>query len=228
MVNGNLRHGSGFGQAQVYGDAAPTFLVRFLRSPKCHATTLRAEVEFDRVASDIGLGRSRDIDSLAFIVVCPRHSVPPTNRAIAGRGGLGHSAETPANCAAVAGALDHLSHQVLSAYRRFSLLGLPSAWPTAAVSPAINGGLRRNICQVGLRRQPSSLVSRESNLAVNDDVELASASGLYVHRTTSSRIKPCLHTEGIWFVVSGCAIKDDDRHNSFLSLMNRTSAFERL
>ena len=54
---------------------------------------------------------------------------------------------------------------------------------------------------------------RERNLAVNDDVELAGASGLYLHRTPSSRIKPRLHTEGVGFVVSDGAVKDHDRHD---------------
>ena len=104
--------------------------------------------------------------------------------------------------------------------RQDSLLQVPASvrwWPTAAVSPATCGGSRRNVCQVGLRWEPSGLVPRECNLAVNDDIELASAPGMYDHWTTSSRIKPCLHTDGIWFVVSGSAIKDNDRHSSFLS-----------
>src|SRR5512134_2507151 len=107
MVDGNMRHGSGFGQAQVHGDAAATFLVRFLPSPKRDAATPRAEVEFDRLASNVGLGRSGDIDSLAFVVIGPQRSIAVTDAAVTGRGGLGHSAEPPADCAAMTGSLDH-------------------------------------------------------------------------------------------------------------------------
>jgi hypothetical protein len=56
------------------------------------------------------------------------------------------------------------------------------------------------------------LTFRESYLTVNDDIELPRASGLDDHRTTSTRLKPSLHTEGFGFVVSDSAIKDEDRH----------------
>jgi hypothetical protein len=97
--------------------------------------------------------------------------------------------------------------------------------------PVVCARLHRDVCQVGFRREPSRLISRESNLTVNDDVELPSASGLDVHRTTSSRLKPGLRTEGFGFVVSGGAVKDQDRLISYLSLfgrlLHRTSALER-
>ena len=64
--------------------------------------------------------------------------------------------------------------------------------------------------QVGIRRKPSGLKSGVSDLAVNDDVKLAAASGLYVHRSMATRLKPSLHTEGFGFVASGGAVKDEN------------------
>ena len=108
VVNGDRRNLPRFRQAQVHGDATAPCLVKLPRSPKCHAAAVRAEVELDCLSPDVALGRAGDIDSFALIVICPERPVAATNSAIAGSGGLGHSAEAPANGTAMAGSLDHL------------------------------------------------------------------------------------------------------------------------
>ena len=66
--------------------------------------------------------------------------------------------------------------------------------------------------QVSIRRKSSGFISGVSDLAVNDHVKLAAASGLYVHQRMATRLKPSLHTEGFGFVASGGAVKDENRH----------------
>ena len=94
----------------------------------------------------------------------------------------------------------------------------------------VAGNLRRSVRQICLRGKPSGLVARKNNLTVDDDVELAGASGLDIHWTSPVLLKPRLHTEGVGFVVSGGAVIDNDRHNiphvrftSRLRLSNRAA-----
>jgi hypothetical protein len=68
------------------------------------------------------------------------------------------------------------------------------------------------------------LTFREGNLTVNDDVELPGASGLDGYRTTPTRLKPSLHTEGFGFVVSDSAVKDQNRHIDRFSLEHYISS----
>ncbi len=65
----------------------------------------------DRLATDVGLGRTPDIDAFAFKVIGPQRAVAATYGAIARRGRLGYPVEPPLNCTAMAGTFDHFSHR---------------------------------------------------------------------------------------------------------------------
>src|SRR5258708_7324292 len=109
MIDGNLRHGLRFRQPQVDCEASAPLSVGLLRTPVSYASTGGAEMKFDRFAANLCLALTRDIDTFAFIVISPEHTVAPTYRAIACRRPFGHPLESPLNCAAVAGTLDHRS-----------------------------------------------------------------------------------------------------------------------
>jgi len=114
MVNWDLRHSFRFGQPQIHRDAPSPFFGCLKRSPIRHAAALGTEVKLNRVATNVCLGRTRNVDTFAFIVIGPQHPVPTTHGAIARRCRLGDSAESPVHCAAVAGAFDHLRHRLVS------------------------------------------------------------------------------------------------------------------
>ena len=118
MVNWDLRHSFGFGQAQIHCDAPPPLLVCLKRSPIRHAAALGTEVKLNRLATNVSLGRTRNVDAFAFMVIGPQHPVSTTHGAVARRGRLRDSAESPAHCAAVAGALDRRRHRQVSAELR--------------------------------------------------------------------------------------------------------------
>ena len=71
-----------------------------------------------------------------------------------------------------------------------------------------------NALQIRLGRKLARRVSRVSDTAVDDNVELTRASGMYLRGTATSRIKPSLHTEGFGFVASAGAVMNGDRHKS--------------
>lgn len=107
MVDGKVRHNVRFGQPHVDGQATPPFLVSLQRAPIRHAAACRAEMETERLAADICLGRPGDMNTFALKVIDPQHAIAATCGAIARRGGLGRGVETPLNCTAEAGTVDH-------------------------------------------------------------------------------------------------------------------------
>ena len=66
-------------------------------------------MELERLTSDVGLSWTRDVDSFDLKVIGPENTVAATYRAITRRDRLERAIETPFNCAAVAGTVDHLS-----------------------------------------------------------------------------------------------------------------------
>ena len=107
MVNGNVRNSRRFGQTQIDRNAAPPLVVSLARSPKRDAPTCWTEMKFDRLAANVRLGRSMDMNALTLVVICPQHTVAATNCAIARSGRLRHAVEAPLHTAAVAGAFHH-------------------------------------------------------------------------------------------------------------------------
>src|SRR5205085_4005018 len=95
------------GQAQLYGDPAPTLRIGLQRTPVRDTAAGRAEVEAERLAADVRLRRPRDVDRLAVVVVRPEGTVAAASGAVARRRRLGRAVEAPANRAAVAGSVDH-------------------------------------------------------------------------------------------------------------------------
>src|SRR5262249_10855240 len=78
-------------------------------SPEGHTPARRAEVEAERRAPDERLGRPRDRDSLALVVIRPEHAVAAAGRATAGRCAVGHALERPFHRAPPPLTLDHAS-----------------------------------------------------------------------------------------------------------------------
>ncbi len=81
MVDGKVRHSLRFAQPHVDRHATPPLFVGLQRPPIHHAATCGAEMEPERLAPDVGLGRTRDMDAFAFEVisaaVMPRPAMPP-------------------------------------------------------------------------------------------------------------------------------------------------------
>ena len=99
VVDRDLRHHVGFGETQVYGDTAASGIVLPLRQPECHAATRWAEVKLDGLASYVSPSFAGDLDAFIEIVIGPKPSISPTDRAF----------ESPTNRPAVAGTFDHFS-----------------------------------------------------------------------------------------------------------------------
>jgi hypothetical protein len=83
MIDGKLRHSLRFGQPHVDGDPTPTLFAWFPGSPIGHAATYGTEMKLQRFASDVGSGRTPDIDAFAFKVIGPKDPVPAAYGAIA-------------------------------------------------------------------------------------------------------------------------------------------------
>src|SRR4029453_846520 len=82
MVNRQMRDSLRFGHAQIHGDSTPPLLVGFKPSPIRHAATFWAEMKLDRLAPNVRLGRTRNLDPLPFVVVGPQRSVATAHGAI--------------------------------------------------------------------------------------------------------------------------------------------------
>src|SRR5262245_8318717 len=109
MVDGQPRYCLRFRQPHIHGDATAPFLVRLQRAPIGDTAAIGTEMEFERLAADVGFGRTGDLDALILVVVGPQHAIAPTHGAIARRDRVRHAFVPPLHCAAVAGAFEHFS-----------------------------------------------------------------------------------------------------------------------
>src|SRR5438105_8119682 len=120
MPDRDLRHGSGFGQPEVDRESASAVRPCFQAAPMRHAAAIRAEMKADRIAADIGIGRTADIDILALVTVDPQTAVAAADSAVARCRRLGHALEPPFDRAAVTGTLDHSQRRTELLYSRYS------------------------------------------------------------------------------------------------------------
>jgi hypothetical protein len=120
VIDGQMRNRSGFGEAQVDGDAPSAVVVEAKATPADDTSAPGAEVDLERRIRPVARvdgRRPRNLDSLAFVVVDPQHPIPSTQRAIAGSRRFGHAVEGPPDSLAVAGSCEHCSSVVIVATR---------------------------------------------------------------------------------------------------------------
>ena len=82
MVDGKVRHSLRFAQPHVDRHATPTLFVGLQRPPIHHAATCGAEMEPERLAPDVRLARTRDMDAFAFEVISAAVMPPSGNTAV--------------------------------------------------------------------------------------------------------------------------------------------------
>lgn len=107
MVDRDLCHGIGFGEAKIDGNTATPLLIRSLTAPEGDAAANWTEVELYCPASDVALRRARYVDAFTFIIVGPQHAIATANCAVACGRTSGLPSELPAHRAAMAAAFDH-------------------------------------------------------------------------------------------------------------------------
>jgi hypothetical protein len=111
MIDREVSDRRGVRKPQVHGDAPAAVRIDLDAAPADDAAARSAEADLEggaaAVFARVGGARSRNPDPFALVVVDPEHPVAATERAVAGRDGVGHAVEGPTEITAVTASGEH-------------------------------------------------------------------------------------------------------------------------